>query len=222
MKKYLFLFLLLCFPFGVKAYCDVTNTPRLQKIANNLTFSYDYIEKDDGVTFNVTFYNMNKYLYIVDINNKMTYKFNNNNSISINGYKDGTKIEYRIYADAMCKDEYLKTIYINLPTYNKYYTDELCKGIESYKYCNKWVSATFTYYDFNQAIKAYKESLIEDEPIITEDTKVSILDEIISFYIKYYIYILPSIIIIFILVIVYLKNKDNFDLKVRDYKERGK
>lgn len=222
MKKYLLLFLLFCFPSSVMAYCDVTNTPRLQKIANNLTFSYEYTEKDNSVTFDVTINNMNKYLYIVDVNNNKTYKYDNNNTILIKNYKDGIKIEYRIYADTICQDELLRREYINLPIYNKYYTDEICEGIENYKYCKKWVNSSFNYYDFKQAINAYKESLIEDEPIVIEDNKTTILDKIIIFYAKYYIYILPSIIIIFISIIIYLKNKDNFDLRVRNYKERSK
>ena len=65
--KKLFWLLILLVPFSIKAVnCDYQDLSRYQQLASNINFSYDYIETNNSVTFNITVSNMPDELYIID------------------------------------------------------------------------------------------------------------------------------------------------------------
>ena len=47
--------------------CDNAAKVRLQKLAQNITTSYDYVESNGMVTFDITFNNLSNELYLVDV-----------------------------------------------------------------------------------------------------------------------------------------------------------
>ena len=127
----------------------------------------------------------------------------------ITGYQSGEAVRYDFYAKD-CPSQVLTTIRLNLPSYNSYYKDEACKGIENYSLCQKWSSHNLSYEKFLERVTAYKDSLIVDpepepEPVVNE---LSITQIIINFLLDYYIIIL--IVLISGLVGIYLlSNKDD-------------
>lgn len=204
-------------PVCVKASdCDYNEQANLRKIASNVTASYDYIESSDSVTFSVTLTNLTSDIYIVDSATGRTYYYNNSPELTINGYSAGTNIRYSIYASkANCIKEYLTIKYVNLPSYNKYYKDPLCTGLEQYSVCSKWQNINMTYDDFTKTVSAYKNNTTNNNSEAEDNTQTSsksIFDYVFEFIISYYLYMVIGASII-IVVVSYIRGKRNgFDL----------
>ena len=208
MKRIVIVFILmLLFPM-VKvngAGCDYSNLSRLKKIASNVNISYDYIEKNNDVTFNITLNNLNKEIYFVDLTNYRTYNYTKEEFV-ITGYQSGESIRYDFYSKD-CPSQVLASIRLNLPSYNSYYKDEVCKGVESYSLCQKWSSHNLSYEKFLERVTNYKNSLISEPEPLPEPTvnELSITQIIINFLLDYYVIIL--IVLILGLVGVYMLSK---------------
>lgn len=205
----LILFMAILFPFSVDAaLCDNAEKIRLQSLAQNITYSYDYIEENGNVSFTFTFNNMHSDLYLIDTKNKTTFNYSGEELV-LGGFKDGTSYKFEVRTtNVFCNSSTLYYIYITTPAYNPYYSDPICIGLD-YKYCNKWQKNTFSYDDFIKDVENYKQSLIE-QPEQIEDVK-GIFDTIIEFYSKYYYIILPIIIglgLIYIIILM-IKRKRN-------------
>lgn len=230
MKKIIFLFILgvfLTIPNMIKAdeiyfECKPSELTKLQKLATNIVSSYDYNEtflpnsKYGSVNFTVKLSNLNDKLYIVDTQTKKRYNYMGNELV-IPNMQDGKSLKFEVYANGYgCYDNYLLTIYVNLPSYNKYYVDDVCKDYQGYKLCNKWTKVDMSYEEFKKGVLEYapkKEVEVEKEkPKTFED----IFAEIIDFLDRYKLQIFVPIILISAGWIVYLKllkRKEYFDLK---------
>ena len=137
-KKIIMMTLLALFPVSAKALkCDYAEQARLRKIASNVTTSYEYVENNDKVSFNIILTNITDEIYVqdyIDKNNPKSYYFNGTSEIKITGYEPGTNVRYVIYpTKGNCTTSYLTNKYVNLPYYNKYYKDPLCEG-KTYKW----------------------------------------------------------------------------------------
>ena len=216
MKKIikLFVFLLVIFPTSTKAYfnsCNNADTVKLNKLASNILTNYTYTETTNGIKFNIILNNLNSNLYIYDVNKKQTYY--STGEIVLGDYYKNQTIEYKIYSNlAYCKGYYINSIFVKLPSYNYYYKDQLCAGIEDYKLCKKWVNVNLSYEDFQKEVKSYKESLNKKEETKKNDDK-SIYELILDFYIKYYYIILPIIIVVGgVFAIIIKKKKEKEEL----------
>ena len=127
-KVILFVFSLLMVMPIVNAQCDYREKSRLQGLASNLDFTYNYKETDNGINsnvdFSITIANTNPELYIVDQTNIGVYYYNNQNEITINNYKPGSTIQFIVYGNSgNCKNVELINNFVTLPSYNKYYSD---------------------------------------------------------------------------------------------------
>ena len=211
MKKLLFIFIVLLFFPLLKIdayYCKYSEISKLKKIASNVTTKIDYIESNNTVTFSVTLTNLNKDIYFVDKTTGKEYRFTKE-EITITGYSSGLKVQYDFYpVNENCNDQVIYNLWISLPTYNKYYNDAVCKGIETYTLCQKWSSHNLSYDKFKEKVEEYKNSLIinppkEDNPIYEE---YSIFSIIIEYLIRYY-YVILIIIIIICAIGIYFQNK---------------
>ncbi len=180
-------------------YCTFGETSLYKDMAANINVSYDYVEKNNDVSFSVTLTNLRQELYIVDTTNDKKYEYELD-EIVIDGYKAGQTIKYDVYAAAeYCSGTYLYSILLNLPFYNKYYKDDICVGLENYAYCKKWYNHKLSYDEFKKKVNDYKESLNpsvpEEEKEEIEESK-SFLDVFLSLWLKYYYIVLPGIIVI--------------------------
>lgn len=204
MKKLILIILLLVIPIKVKAsYCNYMDIAEYKNIASNISYSYEYEEIDDDVVFHVTLTNLDSKLYLVD-SKKNTYNYMND-EMTIDA-RSGESLLFTVYAtDKYCKKS-LTTIRIQLPTYNKFYKDSICVGVENYNLCSKWSTHNLSYEDFVSNVRNYKLSIIpKDSKEETEDDN-GILDFVIEFLIKYYYIVLP-VIIIGCLIAIYFRNK---------------
>ncbi|MGE5455843.1 MAG: hypothetical protein ACM3O4_01880 [Ignavibacteriales bacterium] len=226
MKKYfyylVFVTILFMNPLIINAECTYGEKVRLQKIAGNINFSYDFEEKVSngevtGIEFFITIANMHPDIYIKDILNNTFYYYNANSAIVRNGdYMNGITAVFNIYSNTEnCKNELIYIKYVNLPYYNRYYTDEVCKGVEGYELCQRWQNTGLTYSQFVKKVNEYKKSLIVDEEPNNpnEDNKEFDFEYIYQFFSKYYFIILVTIIVVCLSAIFYINKRNSFDLK---------
>ncbi len=230
--KYILIFIILVFiPNIVKADdCSVTNTSRLKKIASNITTKYDYVENlpatgYGSVNFTATISNVISDIYIMkvdDYDNQLgtLYYGDSNNQVAISGLSEGTSYHFLAFGniDNGCKGTLVYEFYVTTPNYNKYYTNTLCKKVPDYKFCQKWVNTNLTEEEFTKNINEYIKSLeVEETPTEDETSEDNnqLFIKIVEFLTKYNIPIFGSLVLVSLLGIIYLKRKDNFDLKVK-------
>ena len=96
--------------------------------------------------------------------------------------------------------------YVTLPSYNRFYKNTLCEGIENFDYCQKWFKHNMTYKEFYEGIIAYKNQRTSQVEIPEEKKEWDIL--IIEFWGKYYLFILLGIIAI-CMIIMYFYDRKN-------------
>lgn len=211
MKGYLVYFILLfvlVFPIKVNgAVCSNEDKSNLGSLASNTKISYDYIENNNTVIFNLTLSNIYENMKIKDVAHNIIYNYQGS-ELTIQNFNPNQSYKFEFYTDSYsCSGFLIYSKYITLPAYNKYYKDSLCDGIENYKLCKKWQSVNLNYDEFTSKINEYKNSLITDEDEHGSEIK-GIYDFIFEFYSKYYYIILPLIIISSIITIYY-RNKKN-------------
>ena len=208
MKKLIFIILMLSCLSNVEAYCDVKTKSDLNKIGNNVNYTYDEIYVNDMYYFDVKLLNVNNNIYILDENRKMVYYYNGNSTIDLGQYISGSNIKLKIYSKNQsegCNDLPITNIYISLPNYNVFSKDKLCKGIENYTLCQKWANVDMTYDQFKTRVYKYLESLKPViDPIIDEET---LLDKIFDFILEYHKVGLVIIIVLGTGGIIYLNLK---------------
>ncbi len=214
MRKIIIIFVLLLLIPITKvegAWCSFSEIARLKKIASNVNASYDYIENGTSVIFEVTLTNLNPELYFVDSTSSTQYNYTSD-EIKISNYESGQTISYVFYpVDANCSDEPLYTVRVVLPTYNQYYRDEICEGIENYSLCQKWSSHNLSYATFVERVTNYKNSLIVPEPPIEEPPtpeEVTVVQLIVNFLLDYYIYII-IVLLLALACILAIRKKDD-------------
>lgn len=212
--KYVLLSILsfILLPISIKgAVCPDSEKVNYQSLAKNISYSYDYVEENESVHFNVTFVNIPEGFYLKDLNSKQAYNYSGS-EMTINNLEQGKNLKYGVYTTSIgCDGILLYTHYITLPYYNPYYKDELCNGVKNFMYCNKWVNKQITYEEFKGNIEKYKNKVNSNNIVEEEDNDFNVLNIIVDFYLKYYFIILPVIIIIGVIVIKnYNKEQDLF------------
>lgn len=220
MKKFYWLFMLffliISIPNSVKAYCDYNELARLKKIATNVTHSVEYIEKDNNVEFIVTLVNLHPDIYIKDTIKNTFYYYSDagkeTHEIVISGYKPGNTIKYEVYnvQQPYCDIQVLLDKYVTLPPFNPFYNDAVCADAEEYRLCQKWVEVKVDYATFKKEVEKYKrgrDKNLEDEP----KDDLGNVGKFLSFFVKYYIYILGAIILVCLILIYRINKKNSFD-----------
>lgn len=200
-----YLKLLICLivlsPIYVKgAVCDNSTKVRLQQIAQNVTYSYDYVESGNSVAFYISFYNLSNELYLVDIKNDKSYYYSGE-TLTLGNFNSDTNYKFEVRSsNLLCDSSALYYIYVATPAYNQYYNDPVCNGV-NYKYCNKWQKNTLSYDDFVKNVENFKNK--KDVTIDDDKTVKGLFDIILEFYVNYYYIILPILIILsFIYIII--------------------
>ena len=212
--KIIFLCLIIMLPVKIKGYCTTEDKIRYSNLAKNITTSYDFVEKNGNVTFNITIHNVHKDLIVMDTTSGIRYSSNVKqlNNYTINNLNDGTSYSFNIYAsNPDCSYRIYNTLYLTFPKYNKYYNDPVCDGLSDYIYCQKWVDIGGMNYDqFVNLVNDYKE---DEEIIINNNTenKKDLIYIIGDFWAKYYLYIAGGIILICLPIIIIKNKRDSFD-----------
>lgn len=167
MKKILFVFAcLFIFPIvSSAAYsCD-----EYSKLASNVNIIYEITYDANGTPkFIVTMTNLKDGMIIFD--GKTTYNKFSNETFVQNLTTSGN-YNYKIYVKNC---GLVGENNVTLPTYNAYYKDELCKGLEGYSICQRWSGYTANRQKFESDInklKNQKKQTTEEQKVEEEQEK---------------------------------------------------
>lgn len=220
-KKILFLIITIIFySSGVKALtyggCDYSTISRLKSIVSNINISYDYHIENNKAYFDVTLTNITPDLFFEDSLNNEVYMYEDTNSgeITIRNYSTLSG-NYQFYsANKNCYGFVLTTKYYKFPTYNPYYTRDICNDISNFNLCQKWTSVSYTEEEFQKKVLEYKNSLSNKDK--NDDQSIEyepdFLDKVVEFYINNYLYFLGGVIIVFGLIIIISRKNSKFKL----------
>lgn len=189
--------------------CSDSERSRLKNFASNVDYYYSFDESSQS--FNLTLYNINKNVYIIDKDEVYSfYPSNEFNEYTINNISPSSNLVFHAYANnGECSDELLYSYYVSVPSFNKYYNSDVCLNSDS-RLCNKWVNTgNMEYNDFLKRLKLDEKS--SSKTVEEEETKVLEVYNFIQFLGDYYIYILLIIIIGGTAWIIVLRRKDRFD-----------
>lgn len=202
-----FKFVLFCFlflPFSVFADCSSSSLSRYKSLASHISNYYDY----NGSSFDITLYNVSNQLKVVDGSN-VYYSNSNFGDIVLRNISPGSLVKLHVYPiDSSCSNYRAYTIYVNLPYFNKYYSDPVCSNSGN-ALCSKWINTNI--YTHDQFVEAVKKS---SKVPTTEVVDPGVADRRYGFFDflgDYYIYILLFIIVSGSLGIYYLDKKSKFD-----------
>lgn len=221
-RKYIFVMLLFVF-IGINKVsaltyggCEYSEISRLKSYVTNVNLTYNYKIVNGVAYFDITLTNIIPEIYFVDDRNNTKYYYNNTNNgeVTLYGFNN-TSGKFKFYANLpKCNGVSLGVKYFNLPTYNFYHTNEICKGIEEFKLCKKWANVTQSQSEVKKIIEEYKDSLNkqDNESNIEVEYNRTFINDIIDFYVKYYYILLPGIILILVGAIYVYSKKTKFDL----------
>lgn len=196
-KVIILLILLLLCPIKANALsCPNAKKVTYQEMATNIAYTYEAADVNGTSVFTLTFSNVFSSLAL---RNARTGKwiYPKNNEVVIKGLKANTSYRYDVFAvdGRGCDNLAIYTINVNLPYFNKYYSDPLCKGIEDYSLCMKWANVKYPYEEWQKKVTAYKESLIKEKEPTPSEKRNNILEKIVDAYGKVYYIIFPILII---------------------------
>lgn len=209
---------LLLFPGAVSAAkCTTEQVDWYKKLAGHIQTTYDYVENDDGsASFEIKFHNVHDDLYISDyktFDSIYTYKTRENGVVSSVYYPAGGTYTLSVLNfNNVCNTSIISTIKVSLPYYNKYYKRAECQGIETYSLCQKWNNTSnITEEEFVKKITEYKKQS-ENNDISDEIEKLTFLQKIWNFIVKYYLIIVLVICLAVgaVIFIIHKKNKEKF------------
>ena len=222
MKKYNnFLYLILTiFMFlnitTVNGECSNSEITTLKKYAANINFSYDYYIENDTAYFNIIVNNLVPQLYIYDEETDTDYFFEDtyDGEFVISGLtKERGEIQILSNLDN-CFGEKIGVKNYILPSYNKYYSDNICEKNKEHSLCQKWKKNNFTYEEFKKIMEDYEKTKLPKQEFKEEEKKYehTLLDYFVDFYVKYYYIILSLIIMICIIIMIISARKNKFNL----------
>ena len=236
MKKYLYLLILTIFliiPQKAYASCTSSEKTRLQTFASNITYKYDYKETFDknsygSISFNIYLYNVTdemvvkyapNYTSTGEVVTKGKIDLNKINGVTtLQNVAAGKSHRFEVYASgSTCNNERLYTFYVSTPSYNKYYSSELCKKAPDHSYCNRWANLSITEEQFTKELTNYiNNEDKKEEPKEEEKKNPSFKDKVIEYLIianDYVYYVTIPVIVISLLLIIVLNKRKKDKMK---------
>lgn len=196
--------------------CDYNTISNLKKLVSNINISYTYEIIDNEAYFNVILNNIPDNVYFTDSNSIKQYSYPDtiNGEITIQKYNNIQGGKYTFYVNNnVCNNIKLGTKYYNFPIYNRRRNSELCKDIPNFYLCKRWILKDYSDEEFSNIITEYRKSLkTSEENVAKIKYNKDIISKIVNFYIKYYYYFLPAIILPCILIIAISNKKQKFKL----------
>lgn len=102
-------------------------------------------------------------------------------------------------------DTKIKDIEVKLPKFNIYSLDPLCEGIDAddFSLCSKYYNYEFSRETFERKVTAYrKENKIDEVDSKREDKEFNIINTILNYLNKYYIYIIAGLALLLLIIIL--------------------
>ena len=163
------IFLIIAFMLFIPSIyaCSYSTKSNQRILASNVNFNVDYRIENDEAIFKVTITGINDNLYVSFGNNK--YYGKDSDTVVIDNLKAGSKNKFEVYSDTydFCLFGSLSSKTISLPSYNKYYKDEICLNHQDSNLCYRWSSVNMTYDEFKKAVSKLdvEEVVVPDEPV---------------------------------------------------------
>ena len=200
----------------VKGICSNIEISNMKKYATNINFSYDYYVENDMVYFNITVNNLVPQLFMYDESTDSSYFFEDatDGEFVISGLtKERGEIQILSNLDN-CFGEKIGVKNYILPSYNKYYSDNICEKNKEHSLCQKWKKNNFTYEEFKKVMEDYEKTKLPKQEFKEEEKKYehTLLDYFVDFYVIYYYIILSLIIIICTTIMMISARKNKFNL----------
>lgn len=204
---------------NVNAECSYQERKELLDKAKNLEIFFEPNVNDKYFTFNM--YNLDNDLYVIISNDKSddikeVYSYDmEDNRYSFIDYNVDDLIVYtvKIYSNKSgCYSNNVTSKRVVKKIINKFYDDDICKGIEDYFYCKPLLNSKFSISD-NKVISNINEYREKSSIKETEDINKKFgMDDLIELIRKYW-YILGGILIIGIIIFIIVKiNKKRGEL----------
>lgn len=162
----IFLVCLFVFPLVANAAtCNSTNMSNISSLANNVNIVYEVDTSKKTPVFTITLSNLTADMIVFDRNAAKTYKgfANTGSELSIKTNTSGS-YSFIIYSK-QCKEQ-VATKSVSLPTYNVFYGDKLCDGLDTCDVCQKWYGSNKDRKTFEQGIQECKRKnniVVEEE-----------------------------------------------------------
>lgn len=167
MKKIIIcIVLLLICPMLVNAACTNADLSQRRALVNNVNVIYEYRMENNIPVFYITVNNLTSDMVLIDGNLKVHKGFSDSGSELIIKTTNTGRYKLEIYS-YKCKES-MGVKALNLPKYNKYYSNELCVGLEKYPLCQKWSNYVATEEQFAKDIKKIQEDEKKKEEIKQE------------------------------------------------------
>ena len=217
-KVIVLLFILFIGISNVSADCSYSDISRLKSIVSNINLSYDYREENDVIYYDITINNLTPDIYFYDSYTKQNYYYSNtiDGEITIYGYTsyNTDNGSYKFYSNLDgCNSRALGTKYYNLPKYNEFYSDSICKEIPNFSLCQKFIENNYSYDEFIELAEQYKldQKKGNNKDNIIEYEK-DFFDKFVDLYVNYYYYFFIGVIVICSIIMFIKRDKNKFKL----------
>lgn len=202
MKRKILLTLISFITFTSEIYAECTNEDfnNFKKISDEYKVTYEY--NQETKLYDITFYDPapEKYTFVINGAADGEFKIKDKNNYTYVGISPGDyKITIKGITDA-CQDVF-KTINLNLPKYNKYSEDPLCKGNEEFVLCQPTYDKDIDYDTFKERIEVYKKTKAENNIKNNDNNSKTKENDVIN-YIKDNIVQISLIAILLILIVI--------------------
>ncbi len=201
MKRIVFSLIICLFMFPSlvdAAECSASDRERLQKFANNVTFTLEEANYNGKFYFDVLFAGVSSDLLFRSSEKLSYYKNYSSNYIDefvVEMLEPGRTYEFEVLGYTKCNTTLLRNITITVPNYNVYHNDNVCNDAKEYSLCNKWYKNEYSYDEFVKKVTEFKNNKQNNK----NDYEQNISNDnggfdLYSFYQKYYWYVLFSMI----------------------------
>lgn len=234
------LFLMLFPITDIFAICPSDSLSELKTLASNVNYDYSYTETNNGVIFQVRFTNVHPKLYVYDATNNKSYFTDKNGEVIIGNLSSGRQYRFILKSsdsatssnkqevtviidgkestitydagenDTECQNIDISNKYINLPNYNIYYKDSLCKGMEEHDICSKWKKNSMNYDEFKKEIEKLKYQDDKNKIEKEEEKEITVLEMLITFVRQNFIIVIVAILLLITIgIMIYKKRKES-------------
>lgn len=156
-------FLLICFfisPLISKAECTYADKEMYKKMAENIDVTYQVKSTDaaGNPVFEIDIANLARGLMVIDMQTGVRYQIKDRDgyNLAISNITKSGEYLLKVYTDRSstgCGVINLRTLKVEIPKYNKYYTRKECEGLTSYSVCQRWSGFSGDEKQFQSAVK---------------------------------------------------------------------
>lgn len=157
--------------------CTQKEQMRLRTLANATQITYEFVDDAEEPGFTVKISGFSSDFYVYDKTTDILFKYIDNPIVKMSGLIPGSTNKLPFYASdtGICSGYFIMTKTLTLPKYNKYYSNSLCKGHETFELCKKFSAIKIPSYNYfysriTQHIREDEKQKIDkkDNPVTEE------------------------------------------------------